>query len=181
MNSESKPTSLESVRIIEKGTLFVKGSPGGYWYTKISSRKYEYRSFILGGCGSGDTTASQIAERLLRKEYSTDLVSKVLKELGWSDVLGICENAWTEANSPETRIKELEKELRQLRPFLKFKDKDYQWWREYLYNRLQSQPDFNPDEVSIRRLHQAALFYLGRNARYTEIKNELEKLKESEN
>jgi hypothetical protein len=84
-------------------------------------------------------------------------------------------------NGPEAQLLKLKQEIARLEPFYReHKDKDYWWWRATIYDRIRASPDFDPDDVSVRHMHWAALNYLGGIRRYEELVEQLRKMEEEE-
>lgn len=86
--------------IYDNDKLVVRTSPGGRCYSRTSEGKYQYSSFVLGGCGWGSATPKIIAECLWkdhRGEWDSrtrsrtfskvEAVRQSLRELRWTDVL----------------------------------------------------------------------------------------------
>ena len=76
----------DGIKITDDSKLVARTYPGGIEYTRCEDGQYNYRSFVLGGCGGGKHTASEVATKLTRS-HEPELVAHFLSHLGWHDVI----------------------------------------------------------------------------------------------
>ena len=83
-------------RLEPNGEIFVKTSPGGYWYRREMDGTYAYHCFVLGGSGGGKSTVPEVASRLIQGCWAAGEDSlretrqrlyRVLENLGWDEVI----------------------------------------------------------------------------------------------
>ena len=82
---------------------------------------------------------------------------------------------WTK----EEKIAQLEDALDEIEPLWKAgRHEDYWWWRKKLADELEASPNYDPDDVSVRRLHYSARGGMAWVATYEKKVAELKKLRE---
>jgi len=120
---------------------------------------YSYGAFVLGGGGSGKCTVEEIARELVNRLHGEDIES-ILTELGWRDVLAEFSRLLA-VKREQALLDQHQKQIERLKFLEEFynehKDHDYSWWCNDIYERMQSQPGFNEEDVSVRRIHYAAM------------------------
>lgn len=138
--------------------LMIHTSPGGISWSRTAAGVYSYRSFVLGGCGGGEHTAQQVAETIYRCAGSKmSTMTQELIKRGWDDVLTALKGL--EQEKKAAQIGELKAKADDLREFAKHhQGKDYGHFRKIAYDQLRGPNGEEPDEndVSVRRLHEAA-------------------------
>lgn len=106
---------LEPVRVVNGNELYVRSSPGAYWFSRTDKGGYFHKAFILGGGFSGESSADHIAQKIW-VGYSYELVHRALLELGWHDVDTLYAERRRAAETPKThadRERALQAEIRE--------------------------------------------------------------------
>jgi hypothetical protein len=188
---------------IEDKNLYVRAWPGGYEFWRAPDGSFAYAMGMHGGSGSGQTTAREIAERLWRDHRERNPLA-LLDKLGWDDVaeayrevekeskeeaeklaaeaLAVDNKAQEEPAielTKEEEIAQLEDALDEIEPLWKAgRHEDYWWWRKKLAEELEASPNYDPDDVSVRRLHYSARGGMAWVATYEKKVAELKALRE---
>jgi len=161
-------------------TLRVRVWRGICWFYRMSDDIYRYDCKAFGQSGSGAISPSEVAKRIWENQRSQNSLA-ILTELGWSDVAASYKAIEDEENNRAFEIKKetLRSRIVSLEPLWKeHRDKDYWWWRKVVYEELKSSPDFDPEEVSIRRMHYAAIYYVALMRDFEKLKQTLADLEE---
>ena len=165
------------------GDLSISTSPGRMWWWRDEDGTYPYCYGGFGGVGRGTHTAQEVAEKIFKcTGFSMPDVINKLKELGWQDVLAPLAEHLREKK--RAQIAGLKARADGLRTYAeKNADKDYQYYRKLAYEQLRrTDGTYPPDEeISVRRLHQAACAMMGSGELAERIEREIESLEKSLN
>lgn len=179
----------DSISLLNDGRLFVRNSPGAYWYQREINGNYSYTSFILGGSTCGDITPAKIAQDIFRETVppfnspKAKKLSQFLAALGWEEVRHAYEVVLNEdmMHKRKQRIQELRTRIESLaNDWRDHKDKNVQWWFGRLYEKFSSEPGFDPDDWSPIRHKWAAESAYCAIRDYPKMLKELSKLEAEE-
>jgi hypothetical protein len=149
------------------------------WFTANPDGTYSHRSAVLGGCGGGTQTAAEMADFLAKVVFDHPGVLQQLEALGWTDVLALYREilAGREREKRIQRIAELRKTIAYAEPlYAEGRHNDPGYWVEKIIAEKTADPEFNPDDFSLGRTHQAARSAMGLVATLPRLKAELAEL-----
>jgi hypothetical protein len=162
-------------------SLTLNTFPGIYRWIHDGNGVFHYGRGALGGSGSGQHDAKQVAETVIQFGRDLPAIVSELERLGWQDVLVPLKRliADKEKQALAKRIEYLKSEIASLRAFMdKHKGWDYEQFRCKVYDDLVAANGgkINEDDVSVRRMHYAAMSMLGTAERLEWAEKELAKL-----
>ena len=153
---------MDQWRIEEKRFLVIKTSPGSFSVENLGNGELYVRYGALGGSGSRTETTKEVSKRLsgrINTHHEAQKMLALLTELGWQEVIA-------EFNQEAVKVQKIEDEkyfhnleqyINETQPIWEqYKDYDYNDWYKCIADELEQSPDYNPEEVSVRRLHYRA-------------------------
>jgi hypothetical protein len=155
--------------IDDEGRLLIRTGYGGFTVEKLSDGDYRiHQGFYSGGSGSRTETAAQVAKSLSGQvdlQNPEEPMLELLAKLNWEDVSEGFKNERLAAKKlhEEECFLKLERQVADMEPiWQKYKDNDYDDWRRYISDELEESQGYDPEDVSVRRLHYQAINWISK-------------------
>ena len=156
----------------------LRTSPGLISWAREEEGHYSYDHGVLGGIRWGRHSSKEVADYIFRHSQLTRVNELCL--LGWDDV--IAELDKLQIAGDVIKLNELRQQAIDLRLYIdEHKNWDYWLFRRHIYDDLKRScgDSFDEADVSVRRMHYAALHALAAPDRLKEIERQMLNLEKS--